>query len=237
MAFALAAGIGAIGSLASGALGMFGSQSASKEQAQAAQNNLNFQTNLLGLNEKDLSPFMFNGRSADATLTNLLTPGANMESTLESLPGFQFQSQWGTKTAQNALAAEGLGGSTGPLAKTISDYNNGLASTSYGNYVSQLLAASGLGLNAAEGITGATNTASAAGGNALTNQGNALASGSLGTANALGGALTGAGGSASNALILSQLLGNAGGGGGIFGGSSGLDFGATQSASDLGFFS
>lgn len=219
MAFALAAGIGGASSIISGLLGSSGSKAAAQEQGQAAQNDLNFQNNLVGLNLQDLNPFKNNGVQDSNTLTSLLNPGS-AESTLESLPGFKFASKWGTKATQNSLAAEGLGGSTGPLAQAISNYNNGLASTNFSNFANLLQNGANTGVNAASAITGATNTAAAQGGAALTNQGNAAASGSLGSANALSGALSGASGSASNSLLLSQLLGNSGSGG-IFGGGSG----------------
>jgi len=223
MAFALAAGIGGATSLISGLLGSNASEKASKEQQQSDLNNLEFQVNLLGLNQDNLKPFVTAGQSASSTLSSLLNPGT-AQSTLQSLPGFQFSSKWGTKTAENALSAEGLGGSTGPLAQAISNYNNGLASTQYFNYVNALQGNVNSGISAGEGITGATNAASSAGGNALTSQGNAAASGTLGSANSLSNAASSAGSSASNSLILSSILGNSSGGGtgGINGTLSGL---------------
>lgn len=215
------AAIGGVASLGSGLLQSGASKQAAQEQEQAATNNLNFQMNLLGVNDKNLEPFMAAGQNASGVLNNLLSPNSQtMQSTLQSLPGFQFQSKWGTKQTQNALAAEGLGGSTGPLAQAISNYNNGLASTYYSNYVSQLQNEQGAGISAAEGITGATNTAAAQGGNALTSAGNAAAAGTLGSANATSNALTGAGSSLSNSLLLNSLLG---GNSGLYGSTSGLN--------------
>jgi hypothetical protein len=215
LAFALAAGIGAGGSVLSGLIGASASSSAAKEQEQASMNNIDFQTNLLGIDQQLLSPYLGAGTNALSTLSGLLTPGANQQATLQSLPGFQFQSKWGTKSAQNALAAEGLGGSTGPLAQGISNYNNGLASTYYGNYVNQLQGLSNTGAQAAQAMTGQNATIGANIGNSLTSQGTAAAAGTLGSANALSGGVTSAAGSASNALILSSLLGS--GQNGIFG--------------------
>lgn len=225
MAFALAAGIGAGGSLLSSLIGSSASSSAAKEQEQGQMNALTFETQLLKNSEGALSPYVGSGGQALNTLNSLLSPGSQ-ESTLESLPGFQFQSKWGTKAAENALSAQGLGGSTGPLAQGISNYNNGLASTYYGNYVSQLQAQANMGLGATESATGAATTVGGQGANALASSGNAAASGTLGSANALSGGLTSAAGSTSNALLLSQLLGNssnsASGLGGLFSGTSGI---------------
>jgi hypothetical protein len=218
------AAIGGVSSLGSGLLQSGAAQSAAQEQGQAALNNLNFQTNLLGINRDNLQPFVSQGTEAGSTLSSLLTPGASQTSTLEQLPGFQFASKWGTKSTQNALSAEGLGGSTGPLAQGISNFNNGLASTDFSQFAGLLQNQENSGINAAEGITGATNAAAAQGGSALTNAGNAAASGTLGSANALSSALGSTGSSASNALLLSQLLGNSSGSSGIFGNLSSTVF-------------
>src|SRR6185437_10052023 len=209
MAFALSAGIGALGSLASGFLGMSGSQSAAKAQEQGSMNAIDFAANMLGINSNNLDPFLWAGGGARDQLSKLLGGNtAEMQQTLQNLPGFQFQSQWGTKTAQNALAAEGLGGSTGPLAKAISDYNNGLAGTYYGNYVNQEQNLANMGLSAGQTIAGAVNNTAGIGATASTNAGNAGAAGILGGTNALSGGITGAAGSGSNALLLQALLSN-----------------------------
>jgi hypothetical protein len=181
-------------------------------------NNIDFQTNLLGIDQQLLSPYLGAGNQALGTLSSLLTPGANQQATLQSLPGFQFQSKWGTKATENALTAQGLGGSTGPLAQGISNYNNGLASTYYGNYVNQLQGLSSMGAQAAQSMAGQNATIGANIGNSLTSQGTAAAAGTLGSANALSTGLTGASSSATNALLLQQLLGQ-GGNYGVFGGS------------------
>ena len=223
MAFALAGGmlgsaaIGGLGSLVSSLIGSSASKSASQEQEQAALNNLEFQVNLLGINQGNLQPFVGAGQQASSTLSSLLNPGTASK-TLQSLPGFQFASKWGTKTAENALSAQGLGGSAGPLATAISNYNNGLASQQFMNYAGLLQNQVNSGIGAGGQITGATANAGAQGGAALTSAGNAAASGTLGSANALSTGVTGASGSASNALLLSSLLGGGGTGtGGING--------------------
>jgi hypothetical protein len=156
-------------------------------------------------------------------LQSLLTPGASQTQTLSQLPGFQFQSQYGTMATTNALAARGLGGSTGPLAQGISQYNQGLAGTSFSNLVSQLQAYANTGAGAAGSLgTAASYAGSNVGsltantnntiGTTSTNLGNAEAAGTLGSANALAGGLTGATSSASNALLLSKLLPQTSGG-------------------------
>ena len=151
-------------------------------------------------------------------LQSLITPGPNQTKTLEQLPGFQFQSQWGNLAATNQLAAEGLGGSAGPVGTALSNYNQGLASTYWMNDVNALQQYANMGMGAGSALAGnATNA-----GNAMAQtqmaQGSAEAAGTLGSANALA---TAGAGSAGNALLLSSILGGAGGGAGLYAGLGG----------------
>lgn len=234
----IGAAIGAAGSLASAGIGAIASGKASSQQVAAQQNalatqqsmfnsGLDFQKSTFGTAKDALNPFISAGSGVLSTLQNLITPGA-AASTLSTLPGFQFQSQYGTQAATNALAARGLGGSTGPLARGISDYNQGLAGTYYNNSVNALQGFANMGSGAAGTLAGAAGqagsnvgglTASGANaiGNTLTGIGNAQAAGTLGTANALAGGLTGGANSATNALLLSRLTGGGSGASGLYG--------------------
>lgn len=235
----IGATIGAIGALGSAGIGAYSASKAADAQV-AAQNNaltsqnanfnsaLDFQKSAFGTATNALSPYSTAGASVLPTLQGLLTPGASQTSILSQLPGFQFQSQYGTMATTNALAARGLGGSTGPLARGISDYNNGLAGTSFTNLVNSLQGYANMGTSASGALASA---AGAAGsnvgnltantnntiGNTETNIGNSTAAGILGTGNALSSGLTGSASSATNALLLSKLLPGAAGGGGIYG--------------------
>lgn len=190
---------------------------------------------MFGVAQDALNPFITSGTNILPTLQNeatggagtfgktlqdLLTPGQSA-SVLATMPGFQFASQYGTMAATNALAARGLGGSAGPVARGIADYNNGLAGTQYFNTVSALQNAytgrvgalqnfAGIGGNAAGSLAG--NAISS--GNSIAGTygtiGNASAAGTLGVSNALSGGLTGG----SNALALPMLLNQLKGGGG-----------------------
>jgi hypothetical protein len=179
-------------------------------QGQAGQQNyfntgLGQAQNYFGTAQNALAPWQSAGQSVIPTLQALLNPGTASK-TLESLPGFKFQSDWGNMQATNALSAQGLGGSTGPLAKAISDYNQGLASTSYGSIVDKLMGFAGLGSNAAGALaSSATNTGNSIFGNA-TSAGNAL----LGGANTAGGNILNAATGAGNAMAgTTQNIGNA----------------------------
>ena len=213
----VAAAIGGAASLAGAGITASAQSQASNQQAQSAQSALALQKQMFGTAQTALDPYITGSQGAEGTLNSLLTPGSSAQ-TLSQMPGFQFQSQWGTKTAQNALAAEGLGGSSGPLAKAISDYNNGLAGTYFQNETGALQNQINSGVSAGAALAGNSTMAGTSMANTTQNIGNAQASGTLGSANALASGLTSAGGSASNALILSSILGNQNAGGGIYSG-------------------
>jgi hypothetical protein len=172
---------------------------------------------MFGVATNALNPYINAGQSVLPTLQALENPGTSAK-TLSTLPGFQFQSQYGNLQATNQLAAEGLGGSAGPVGKALSDYNQGLAGTYYQNYTNSLQNYANMGESAGGALAG---QATAAGSNIASStqaQGNALAAGTLGSGNALSGGLTGAAGAATNALLLSKLFGSSSSG--LYGGPS-----------------
>ncbi len=194
----------------SAALGLVGSgiqssaaSSASKQQSAADQAAIAEQQQMFGVAQNALNPYISAGDSATSTLQSLLSPGT-AASTLSSLPGFKFQSQWGDLAATNQLAAQGLGGSSGALGTALSNYNNGLASTYYNNYVSQEQNLANMGEGAASSLAGTATSTGQSIANTTQAQGNATASGTLGSANATAGGLS----NASNGLLLSSLLGS-----------------------------
>jgi hypothetical protein len=219
MGIAAAAAIGGVATLAGSVMQSSASQQAAQEQLQGTQEAIKTQQGMFNTAQSALSPYYTAPAQSQATLQSLLNP-STAQSTLQNLPGFQFASQWGDLATTNQLAAEGLGGSSGPLAKGLSDYNNGLAQTYYTNYANTLQQSVNSGLGGASALAGnATNTGQAIG---QTQQAgaNALAAGTLGSANALAGGLSSAGGSLSTALMLNALNGS-GGGAGLYAGLSG----------------
>jgi len=212
--------VGAAGSIGGAFINAGAANSASNKQAQAAANALALQKQEFGTAQTALNPYINAGQGELSTLSGLLNPGSSA-ATLQSLPGFQFQSQWGDLAATNQLAAQGLGGSRGPLGTALSQYNNGLAGTYFNNYVGQAQNFANMGAGAASSLAGTAANFGNMMGQTTQNIGNAQASGILGSANALSGGLTGASSSIGNALLLSQLSGGGGGGnGGIYGGNT-----------------
>jgi hypothetical protein len=209
---AVTAGIGAAGSIGSSLIGANASKNAAAQQVAAQQQALAQQQSMFNTAQNTLNPFIQYGQGNISTLNSLLQPGSSAAA-LAQMPGFQFQSQYGTKAATNALAARGQGASAGPLATAISQYNNGLAGTQYFNTVSALQNAVNTGANSANALAGYAINSGNSQANTLGNVGNAQAAGTLGSANALSSGITGASGAVNNALLFSAL----GGGGGVSG--------------------
>lgn len=164
------------------------------------------------------------GSNALSSLLKLVMPGSDQSATLQQTPGYQFAQGQGTRGALNALAARGLGGSPGAIAKGVSTFNSGLASQTWDSVVKNLLNTFQTGGNALQGLvnTGVTaggalagvgtNTANSITGS-ITGAGNAQAAG----ANATGAAIGGIGNATTTAALLQQLGLGEGGGGGIYG--------------------
>jgi hypothetical protein len=100
-------------------------------------------------------------------------------------PGYQFRRQEGTRGLERSAAARG-GAFSGNALRALAEFNSGLASDEFGNYVNQLGTIAGIGQSstnqtAAYGADQAAN----AGRNALA-AGEARASGIIGQSNAIG---------------------------------------------------
>lgn len=235
---------------AGGAIG--GSLIGANAQTTAAQNATNAQLNMFNTSKNALQPFIDAGSSGIDSLKGwldqsnessplnalmkLTTPGANaaqMGATLAQTPGYQFTEDRGLRAVNNALAARGLGGSGGAVAKGAADYTTGLAQGTWQNVVNALqnMFASGAGAKQNFVNTGAGSAGTLTG--AATNVGGQVGSNLIGAGNATAGAATGIGSAignlgstASTAAIIQQLLGKGGAGNdlaagtGIYGGST-----------------
>ncbi len=243
----VAAAILGAGALGAGAT-IYGANRAASAQTKAQQAAIAAQQQQFGIAQNALTPFITGGTNALSSLTKftdpndassplaailkLVMPGANMTDTLSQTPGYQFTEDKGLRAVNNALAARGLGGSPGAVAKGAADYTTGLANNTWQSVVQNLLAAFQGGSGALQGIvnTGANAGGNLAGGaittggqiaNSLTGIGNAQA----GAATATGNAVAGFGNTASTAAILQKLLGQSGGGNAPSGSVYGQQFG------------
>ena len=147
------------------------------------------QSNAAGKATQNLQPYYLSGGVATNALNQLLgisksQPLSNgVTPSFTGSPGYKWQLGQGIDAVQNSAAAQG-GVNSGNTLKALTSFGQGLASTDFNNYISQLMGLSGIGENAAAGA-----------GNFITQGGNAQAAG-----------LVGAGNAASNALTLNSLL-------------------------------
>lgn len=190
-----------------------------------------------------LQPFMQNFGTANAgvdQLKNVLgfggpTGTSSALNTLQQTPGFQFQKTQGDSAITAADAASGKTAS-GNEALALSNYNQGLAGTTYQNYVNSLLPFMGAAGTAASGIAN-VNTGQA---NATAGQYDTLAGLNYGTQTGIGNANANADLAGLNASgNFWNLLGGLGGmktsGGGTVGGNaiSGIGSGLSSLAGSI----
>ena len=197
---AIPAAIGAIGSflgpvgiatLGAGAIGAGASIYAANTQAKAAGNALQYAQSQIG-------PYAAEGAAVAPTINSLLGVGPNgpdpnaISKILAASPDYQFAQQQGQLAVDRKLASSGLLNS-GAAIKDSAEFNQGLATQTLGNYFNRLMGVYTAGQGAATALAGA-------GTQAITQQGQAQASGAVGVANSLG--------SLPQNLLYSQLAGN-----------------------------
>lgn len=228
--------IGAGGSLLGG---LFGSSSASKaadQQAKSAQQALDFQKQVFGQQQQNQQPFLDAGTSSLSKLMQQISNGtygsnaafqAPTAEQARATPGYQFSQAEGSKAIERGQAAAG-GAFSGGTLKALDQYNTGLADNTYqqtfqnamsgyqanlqnqAQQYGQLFAPAQLGENAVSSINNTGTQVAQNVGNLMTQQGNAQAAGTVGSANSLIGGLTGATNSISQGLTLGKLLGGGG---------------------------
>lgn len=236
-------GAGALGAGAS----IWGANRAADAQTSAANSAIAAQQGMFSTAKQGIQPFVDAGQGTIAqlkawldpnnasgplsSLQRLTTPGPDQSAALEQTPGFQFANQYGQKAVRNSLAARGLAGPGGALARGGADYAENLAGGTWQNVVGALQNLFSSGGNALQNLvnTGASSASSLGNqavqvgqgiGNNLVGIGNAQA----GAATATAGALGGFGNSLTTAALLSKLTG--GGNGGLYGTDSSLSGGA-----------
>lgn len=224
----IAGGIAAAGAVGGAMISANASKSASAKQAAAAGNAAAMQEAQWEQTQENLKPYMDLGQSyinplKDALSNPMLTQqfSAPTEQQAQNTPGYQFTLNQGLKATQNSAAARGLG-TSGAALKGAANYSTGLANSTYNdvynralstfntNYSSasnnvnrlQGIVSNGQNAAATNGSLGAATTSSI--GNTLTSGANAAASGTVGSANALSGAL----GSIGNGAMTYGLLNN-----------------------------
>ncbi len=214
MTWGMAAVAGA--TLVSGYMGANAAKDAASQQAAAADRAAQVQWDIFNKQNEQQAPYREAGYSALKDIAgnkDYFTKQFGPEDFAAGLdPSYAFrlkQGQMATDAAANR--AGGLVG--GNALQGMQDYTQGLASTEYGNvfnrYQTQrgniyntLASIAGLGQTSLGQTTQAGTAAAGNIGQALIGSGTAQAAGTVGAANALGGALQGVG----NTYMLSQML-------------------------------
>ena len=168
-------------SLVSGAIGASASKSAGNAQAASADRAAAESGRQYDQTRQDQMPWMDAGKGA---LNRLQNPGENFTAS----PGYQFRLSEGQRGVQQSAAARG-GAYSGNAMKALNDYNQGMASSEYGNWWNQQAGLAGVGQSSANAVGQFGANASSNIGNALMAGGDARASGIMGSANSLTGAL------------------------------------------------
>lgn len=205
--------------MAAGA-GVLGATSAAGTQAKAANNATAAQEAMFNQTQANVAPYIATGDVANQQLQNLLAPTTATgsagdpnavggttpnaaETALQNTPGYQFTQQQGNQAVTNSLAAQGLGGASGPLGKGLARFVTGLADQTYNSQVANYQNATNTGAQAALGQGNIAAQTGSNVANTITGAGNASAAGTIGSTNAITGALQ----SATSGLLTNRLLG------------------------------
>lgn len=215
----IVAGVSAAASVGSAAIGAHAAGKAADEQAQSANNALDFQKQVQATNQANYKPYLDAGSTSITKLMDSLNngtfgPGSNpafKAPTLDearSTPGYQFTLSQGERGVDAGAAARG-GALSGGAIKASDQYASGLADSTYNDVFnrslsgyqanlskqaqefSQLYQPASLGENAAAQSGNLAQQGAINAGNLMTNVGNAQAQGTIGAANAIGGGLNG----------------------------------------------
>lgn len=198
-------------SLASGLLGSSAAKKAAATQADAIRYAADVQKAMYEQSRKDLGPYRETGYGALQDIEERMPYLTQQFGSVEALapyldPSMAFRMKYGTQATER-LANVGQGTLSGNTMRRLSEFGQELASSEYqnafnraqterGNIYSTLANLAGMGQNAINtGVQAGQATASNLGQLAV-GGGQAIASGIMGQANALGGALGGIGNAA-----------------------------------------
>jgi hypothetical protein len=141
---------------------------AAQIEAQSADKAIEEQRRQYDLTRADQQPWLQAGQTA---LNNLQDPNAFTTS-----PGYQFRLNEGMKAGNNAFAARG-GAFSGNSLKALADYNQGAATSEYGNWWNQQAGLAGVGQTSANTLANVGQNYAGAVGNLLQDSAGARASG------------------------------------------------------------
>ncbi len=229
-------------------LGYLGSRQAANTQAGAQEQAAATQQGMFNTINQQEQPYIQAGYGATDSLQQLLgiTPGNGMagglpngfltqqftpQSFLNS-PQYQFQMQQGGQAIRNA-DTPGLGALSGPALKDLMNFNQGLASTYYGNYFNMQQQAQQNLFSRLSGLAGIGQNAATQVGNAGTNLGTGIAQAQAGAgASMAGGIVGGTNALSGGGMNLASLMYLNGAGGGTGAGALPGTMAAANASSD-----
>lgn len=173
------AGAIVVGSVASGVIGADAAKSAARTQAQAADSASAEQRRQYDQTREDWAPWRAAGESALNRLTSAST--GDMSGFYKD-PAYDWQRSEGLRGVQQSAAARG-GLKSGNALKALSEYNQNLAKSSYGDWWNRQAGLAGIGQNATAATSAAGQNAANNISNNLMAAGDARASGIMGAAN------------------------------------------------------
>lgn len=205
------AGVGAIGSAV---IGSSAASSAADTQAAAANHAADLQNQQYQQSREDAAPWRAAGAGAIGQLSDMLKPGYDYTAS----PGYQWRTNEARRAIEGSAASRGHLFSSGTLAN-ISDRIGGMAAQDFNDQFNRTASVAAGGQQVNSGLAQLGQQAATNSGNALMGGANARASGYVGSANAITGALGGL-----SSLALSGAF-NGGGGGGWNPYARGYEFG------------
>jgi len=223
--------VAAVGSsLGSGILGSRASKKAAEIQSGAADRATQMQYDMNDRARADSMPWLEAGRESLGTLRSMTQPGGEFSRALsvgdvQNEPGYQFGMQQGlTGTARQLAKMQGRNG--GATLKALTRFGTDYGATKYNDAWNRANADRGFRYNALANLSGtgqqAVNQITSTGMNAANNAGNlttsggaARAAGLVGSANAIGNGITGAGNSLLQYQMFNKLFPNDGTAGNI----------------------
>jgi len=136
----IGAGIGAVGSIAGGAL-------SASAQSKAAGKAAKTQADMFNQLRADQAPYRQTGGKALSELEKMFIGGDY--SGFDKSPGYQFRMDEGQKAVDRSASARGLRRS-GPQLKALQRYGQDYASGEFNNYANRLSSLAGLGQTATQ---------------------------------------------------------------------------------------
>lgn len=184
--------IGGAADLAGGFLGSQAAGAASKQQQGAITGANNFLTTQNGVNQGYVSPYNATGTQANSLLSLMMSNPTAFQSQFQASPGYQYTLNQAQSATNNGAAAKGglVGGNT---AMALQSNASGLANQDYQSYIANLMGLQQTGLSAGNTQAQLGQNYGTTYANNLIGIGNAQSAGTIGAANAWGGALSGLG--------------------------------------------